>query len=111
MPVDGCSGLSFGLFLDGPVPRLVGYPKPIFTRIGHGEAEAMRVSDEPGECSGGFEFLGKGRTAWRREVDGSARVVLTVARRRVHLQDDLERVTSSDLPLENLPLILQTPER
>ena len=77
-------------FLDGPVPRLVRNSKPIPTRIRHGETEAMRVSDEPSECRGRLELLGKRRAAWRREVDGSARVVLAVARRRVHLQNALE---------------------
>src|SRR5258705_4188106 len=89
------------------MPGLVGDPIPIVTRVGHDETEAMRLSYEPVERRARLERLLERRAARRREVDGSAGVVLAVAWRRIHSQNLLDRLARGQLALENLPLIIE----
>src|SRR2546427_10829826 len=109
-PAGDCIGPLAGLLLDGPVPWFVGYAEPIIARIGHRETEAASVPHEPTEGRHRLEPFRQWRAAWRRQVHGSARMVLAVTWRRVYLQNLLQGLAGGDLSLENLPLILQAAE-
>jgi len=93
-----------------PVPRFVRDPVDIAARVGEGESVLHRVSLQPPERRGAFEFFFERRETWRCEIHAAPAVVLAVTGRGADAQDFVHVQTARPFAFDDADLVFDGTE-
>src|SRR5215472_13207792 len=93
------------------MPRLVSNAELIIARVAHGESEFPGPPGQPSERTCAFELLSQRLATRCRNINGSSRMMLAIAGEGAHSQNLLPGLAGCQFALNELFLIIDTPER